>query len=148
MAADVDEDELAVGLECLVDEDDLISWNGGEGGGGVVGSSFGMTTGGIGTTLGMGAHVRGAVAGFASGVAAGAMVAVAIVGLAAEAGRLLGYADVVVEVEAVLACLLSIASVLMFSPDVYNPHYQLTQLQPCPCCNCPHHPRAREDTYN
>lgn len=113
MVADVDEDELAVGLECLVDEDDLISWNGGEGGGGVVGSSFGITTGGIGTTLGMGAHVRGAVAGFDSGVAAGAMVAVAVVGLAAVAGRLLGYADVVVEVEAVLACLLANVHVLL-----------------------------------
>jgi hypothetical protein len=107
------EEELALGLDCLVDADDLISWNGGEGGGGVMGSSFGITTGGIGTTLGMGAHVRGTVAGFDSGVTAGTFVA-AVVGLADVAGRLLGYADVVVEVEAVLACFLRIINTLAF----------------------------------
>jgi hypothetical protein len=52
---------------------------------------LGITTGGIGTTFGIGAHVRGAVAGLGSGVVTVAVVVLAEgVVFIAVAGRLLG----------------------------------------------------------
>lgn len=69
----------------------MFSLKGGEEGdaaaaiGAIGGSSLGITTGGIGATFGMGAHVRGTVAGLDSGVVAVAVAVVAVVVVLAEA---------------------------------------------------------------
>lgn len=90
----VDFTVLVVGF-LMVDEEDLvISLKGGEGGRGgdeitTGGSSFGITTGGGGTTFGIGAHVRGTVV-VAGVVAVVVLDEVANVVFTLVAGRLLG----------------------------------------------------------
>lgn len=89
------EAEGSTGVFFVEAEGLTISLKGGEGGATTIGSSsLGITTGGIGTTFGIGAHVRGTVAGLVSGVVAVAVVVltegVALIGVEAVAGRLLG----------------------------------------------------------
>lgn len=97
----VEVDTLAigfVGLLLVVEDAEGLMFSfeaAGEAGAATAGdSSLGTITGGIGTTLGMGAQVRGTVAGLGSGVPAVTEAVVAgvagVVVFATVAGRLLG----------------------------------------------------------
>lgn len=100
----IDDDAPGVGLAFFTDvEGFTFSLRRGEGTGSVSVFSFSTTIGEIGTTLGMGAQVRGVVAGLGSVVVEAAEETVGAT-FVVVAARLLGKPDVVVDVEA--ACFL------------------------------------------